>query len=99
MESDGARISRPLAVSLASVATLLNGSVVMQIQRRLVTKKELRQYGVPYSFVHLQRLEDAGDFPKRIKLSQNRVVWYLHEIEEWVADKAALRSFNLKHSS
>lgn len=61
------------------------------MQKRLITKKELRQYGIPYSFVHIQRLEDAGAFPKRIQLSPNRVAWYLHEIEEWVAERAALR--------
>ena len=63
----------------------------MQVQKRLVTKKELQQYGIPYSPVHIQRLENAGTFPKRIKLSPNRVVWYLHEIEKWVADRAAER--------
>ena len=61
------------------------------MQKRLVTKKELRLYGIPYSFVHIQRLEDAGQFPKRIRLSQNRVVWFLHEVEEWVTARAALR--------
>lgn len=61
------------------------------MQKRLITRKELRQYGIPYSFVHIKRLEDAGGFPKRIQLSQNRVAWYLHEIEEWVAERAAQR--------
>lgn len=61
------------------------------MQKRLVTKKELKEYGVPYSFVHLKRMEEAGQFPKRIQLSQNRVAYYLHEVEEWVAARAALR--------
>ena len=64
----------------------------MKVQKRLVTRKELREFGVPYSSVHLTRLEKAGDFPKRVHLSQHRVVWDLSEIEEWYAGKAAQRS-------
>ena len=36
---------------------------------KLVTKKQVREdYGVPYSFTHLARLEALGLFPSRIKL-------------------------------
>ena len=35
----------------------------MQIDRRLVSKKELSSLGIPYSFQHIARLEKAGQFP------------------------------------
>jgi prophage regulatory protein len=59
---------------------------------KLVSKKELKSvYGVPYSFVHIQRLEHAGAFPKRIKLGECRVAWLAEEVEEWIAERVALR--------
>ncbi len=43
-------------------------------QLKLVSKKELKSvYGVPYTFVHIGRLERVGAFPKRIQLGQCRV--------------------------
>ncbi len=60
--------------------------------QKLVSKKELKSvYGVPYSFVHIQRLEHAGAFPKRIKLGACRVAWLAEEVEEWRAERVALR--------
>lgn len=51
---------------------------------RLVTFKELKEFfGVPYTRVHLLRLEKAGTFPKRIALSHRRVVWRAEAIIEW----------------
>lgn len=59
---------------------------------KLVSKKELKSvYGVPYSFVHIQQLEHAGAFPKRIKLGECRVAWLAEEVEEWIAERVALR--------
>lgn len=56
--------------------------------RRLVSKKELKSiYGIPYSFVHIGRLEKAGVFPTRIQLGQCRVAWYADEIEAWIASR------------
>lgn len=56
--------------------------------RRLVSKKELKSvYGIPYSFVHIGRLEKVGEFPSRIQLGQCRVAWYADEIEAWIASR------------
>jgi prophage regulatory protein len=55
---------------------------------RIVTQKELRLL-VPYTPHHILRLEKAGKFPRRIRLGQNRVGWYLSEIEAWVASRRA----------
>jgi prophage regulatory protein len=65
--------------------TLPNREFIMaSITRRLVTYKELREFGIPWSRAHLQRLEDAGEFPQRIPLGRNRVVWEVVAIEEYI---------------
>ena len=62
-------------------------------QLKLVSKKDLKSvYGVPYSFVHIGRLERVGAFPKRIKLGQCRVAWFAEEVEAWITERAALRT-------
>jgi prophage regulatory protein len=51
---------------------------------RIIMAPERRQL-VPYSDMHIWRLENAGKFPKRIKLSPNgRVGWSLQEILAWI---------------
>ncbi|MEQ8327803.1 MAG: AlpA family phage regulatory protein [Parvibaculum sp.] len=61
-------------------------------EKQVVSKKELKSVcGIPYSGQHIARLEAAGQFPKRIKLGANRVVWLLSEIEAWLDARIALR--------
>jgi prophage regulatory protein len=56
--------------------------------RKLVSKKELKtQFGIPYCFAHIARLEKAGQFPKRVRLGLCRVAWFADEIEEWIASR------------
>ena len=50
---------------------------------RIVSSKERRQL-IPYSDMHVWRLEKAGRFPRRIRLGPNRVGWSLRELEEWM---------------
>jgi len=61
---------------------------------RLVTYPDLsRIYGITYSRRQLQRLEDAGKFPRRLKMGdavQARVAWNETEIEAWL-DQAKRR--------
>jgi len=60
--------------------------------RKLVSRKDLRAvYGIPYSLVHIRRLEDAGKFPHRITLGQCRVAYVAEEVEEWIDDRIAQR--------
>ena len=33
------------------------------------------------------RLENAGDFPARIKLGRGSVGWHLNEVEEWLKER------------
>lgn len=61
-------------------------------KRKLVTRKQLRlDYGIPYSVVHIRRLEAAGAFPTRVQLGQCRVAYVAEEIEEWIENKIAQR--------
>lgn len=50
---------------------------------RLLTKKEVRRK-VCYSPQHIARLEAQGQFPRRVRLGQNRVGWVETEIDEWI---------------
>jgi len=56
--------------------------------RKLVSKKELKTvHGIPYSPVHIARLEKAGQFPKRVILGACRVAWFGDEIEAWITSR------------
>ena len=66
--------------------------------KQIVSKKELRTVcGFPYSPQHIARLEAAGQFPKRIRLGQNRVAWLLKEVEEWLDARIAKRDADVSH--
>ena len=55
--------------------------------RKLLSKKEVLNL-VPYSPQHIQRLEDAGLFPKRIKLGNGgrnaKAFWVEQEVLDWI---------------
>ena len=51
---------------------------------RIVSSKE-RRHLIPYSDMHVWRMEQAGRFPKRIRLGENRIGWSLRELQEWIA--------------
>jgi len=46
---------------------------------------------VLFSPQHLDRLEKAGKFPKRVRVGQNRVGWVYEEVENWLKQKVAER--------
>ena len=50
---------------------------------RLVSAKE-RARLIPYSSAHWNRLEAAGQVPRRIRIGPNRVGWSLHELLAWI---------------
>ena len=56
----------------------------------LVRSSELVEI-VPYSLNHIRRLEDAGQFPKRIRVGANRVGWVRGEVEQWLNDRMGAR--------
>jgi prophage regulatory protein len=57
-----------------------------QIPDRSLRAPEVQQL-VAYSQQHIDRLEKAGLFPKRIKLGVGRVVWLEKEVRQWLASK------------
>lgn len=42
---------------------------------------------VPYSLNHIRRLEEANQFPKRVRIGANRVGWIRAEVEQWINDR------------
>lgn len=57
---------------------------------QLLSKKMVLEM-VPYSPQHIQRLEDAGAFPKRIKLGNGgrnaKAFWVAEEVYAWIQDQ------------
>lgn len=53
---------------------------------RIITKKELKLL-VPFSSQHVLRLEKRGAFPKRIRIGERRVGWWLHEVLVWIEER------------
>jgi len=50
---------------------------------KLLSKRQLKEV-VLYSPQHIARLEAAGQFPKRVKLGNNRVGWVESEVLDWL---------------
>jgi prophage regulatory protein len=50
---------------------------------RILSKRQVKEL-VLYSPQHVARLEAAGQFPKRVRLGQNRVGWVEDEILDWL---------------
>jgi prophage regulatory protein len=63
----------------------------MTNKRRLGRYPALAERGVPYTRVHLRRLELAGKFPRRIRLSENVVCWDLDGVEAYIEARFAER--------
>jgi prophage regulatory protein len=57
----------------------------------LLDYDDLRARGIPYSRVHIWRLERAGDFPKRVPIGRARHGWLETEIDAWIKAKIAAR--------
>ncbi len=62
---------------------------------RFIRFPELRERkGVPFSNVHLRRLEAAGEFPRRVRIgngSGGSVAWLEAEIDAWIIDRVKAR--------
>jgi predicted DNA-binding transcriptional regulator AlpA len=60
---------------------------------RIIRWKELSQL-VPYSAMHIRRLEKLGRFPERIKLGVGKraaVGWSAREVVQWIGTRMAAR--------
>jgi prophage regulatory protein len=62
------------------------------VEDRLFSFAELKPVlSINFSRVHLGRLERAGKFPHRIKVSDRRVGWLESELERWRKARDAQR--------
>jgi prophage regulatory protein len=59
--------------------------------RRLLDYQALRERGIPWSRIHIGRLEAAGKFPLHIDLGENSIAWFEDEIDDHLEKKAAER--------
>ena len=59
--------------------------------RRLLNYPALRERGIPWSRVHIARLEAAGKFPLHINIGENSVAWFEDEIDDLLEAKSAAR--------
>jgi prophage regulatory protein len=61
----------------------------------LLHSGDLYKLGIRFSRQHLDRLEKAGQFPRRIKLTPNgRVGWLESEIHDWLRSRIKLSRAN-----
>lgn len=57
-----------------------------QLPDRCLRLFEVQQLA-PFSKMHIDRLEKANKFPKRIHIGEHRVVWRLSEVVAWLESK------------
>ena len=60
--------------------------------RRLLDYSALKERGIPWTRVHLARLEAAGKFPLHIDVGDNSIAWFEDEIDDLLEVKAAERN-------
>jgi prophage regulatory protein len=62
---------------------------------RILGYKDLKpEKGIPYSKAHIRRLEQAGKFPKHVKIGPSRKGWVDDEIDGYLKAKIAERDAN-----
>jgi prophage regulatory protein len=59
--------------------------------RRLLTFADLKARGIPWTRMHIGRLEAAEKFPQHIDLAENSIAWFEDEIDDFLEAKAAAR--------
>jgi prophage regulatory protein len=65
------------------------------IKKRLLTFEEVQARGVTHGRRHVDRLEAAGEFPKRVPVGTNRVAWIATEIDDYIDSLIAKRATDL----
>jgi prophage regulatory protein len=73
------------------VATL---RIMRSIAMKFLSKKQVKEL-VLYSFAHTARLEEAGKFPRRIRLGQARVAYVEQEVLDWMQARLSERDAQL----
>jgi prophage regulatory protein len=67
--------------------------------RRLLDYQALKERGIPWSRVHIARLEAAEKFPLHIDLGENSIAWFEDEIDDLLEMKAAERDAKVRAKS
>jgi prophage regulatory protein len=57
---------------------------------KMLTQKDVMEL-LSYSPMMIWRLENAGNFPRRVKLSDTRDVWVKSEVEAWLRERMEAR--------
>lgn len=60
----------------------------------LIVYADLASKGISLSKVQIWRLEKAGKFPRRVRVSANRIAWVESEIDAYLARKIEERDDN-----
>lgn len=60
--------------------------------KRLATRADLKRLGITVSNTTLLRWEARGRFPRRARPGGTTVAWFMSEIEDWLAERAAERA-------
>ncbi len=70
----------------------MNASTMPQCQSddRIIREGELLAL-IPYSAMHISRMEKSGRFPRRIRFGANRVGWSLGEVTAWLEARKSER--------
>jgi predicted DNA-binding transcriptional regulator AlpA len=53
--------------------------------------EDLKQFGITWSRVHLDRLQKDGLFPRKVKLAPNTAAYVESEILAWIEARCAAR--------
>ena len=59
--------------------------------RRLLDYQALRDRGIPWTRIHIKRLETAKKFPLHIDIGDNSIAWFEDEIDDYLELKATER--------
>lgn len=62
-----------------------------KIGRRLLDYQALRERGIPWTRIHIKRLETAKKFPLHIDIGENSIAWFEDEIDDYLEVKATER--------
>lgn len=60
--------------------------------QKLLNFRQLRDLGIHYSREHLWRLERTNRFPRRVRLSPQKIAWLETEIQDWLREKLEARA-------
>jgi prophage regulatory protein len=64
--------------------------------RRLLDYQGLKERGIPWTRVHLARLEAVGKFPLHIDVGDNSIAWFEDEVDDFLEAKAAERDAKVR---